>query len=154
MEETEKGIYMDQKEYDDYLAKHTKELEKLAKENPTKPIASMTLYELNQSVVGTMKSMDKETIRKTVEKVVIPYLQDNSEQFYFTLLNNDLHYYTLFHFSKEPKNYFSFAENLAEIIEDLGSVKSIDLDNNGAIAVWINTDCYYLFPYDIGVVEI
>lgn len=74
------------------------------------------------------------------------------------LLNNDLHYYTLFKYIdlKIPER---MANEILDIILHLGNLKAVERDNDH-IEFWIKNnrdekcDMYMLFNYDRGVVEV
>ena len=74
---------------------------------------------------------------------------------YFMLLNNELHYYTLFAKTKFNEGYG--ASQIIGCLQDNGKILSIDKDGD-AWECWVrdkNQECYlfYLFPYDNGVIE-
>ena len=88
-----------------------------------------------------------------------------AENQYFMLLSNDRRYYTVFNLCMGQYMYKdkvqAITDELSELIRDIGDVLSIDkTDDNIALEIWIRaTDeeevyCYYLFPYDNGVIEV
>ena len=116
----------------------------------------MTLYDMNKQVISqqpVMTRFDMNNQRSTFAKG----LYDNPATYYM-LLCHELNYYTLFHRNRETVD--RFIDWVYLIMEELGDVKDISVDTNGAIALWANWEknpdylgCFYLFPYDKGVIE-
>lgn len=116
----------------------------------------MTLYDMNKQVISQKKVMtrfDMNNQRITFAK----WIYDNPASYYM-LLCRELNYYTIFHRNNE--NTDRFIDWVYLIMEELGDVKDISIDTNGAVALWANWNkdpellsCFYLFPYDKGVIE-
>ena len=123
----------------------------------------MTLYEMNQAGYASLPKMAKSAIEarrqaiiEWLEQTIMPGY-DNEQSIYFMLLNNDLHYYTLFVWGENDANVL--ANEIISIVKDLGTLKSIELNDNGAWEFWItkpdaSTNAYYLFDYTQGVIEV
>lgn len=128
----------------------------------------MTLYEINQAGYASLPKMAKSAISAAEDKVadwIQAILSEHGgENIYFMLLNNDLRYYTLFNWrALSPKEGGGDSEDVVReifsIVKDLGTLKSIELNSNGAWEFWVTlpntaTHAYYLFDYTQGVIEI
>lgn len=130
----------------------------------------MTLYELNQAGYAAMPKMAKSKIENAQIKInnwIKSTLKSHSEEnIYYMLLNNDLHYYTIFNWCYVDSRIgvsVSDSEDVVReifaIVKDLGTLKSIEFNDNGAWEFWITspnttTNVYYLFDYTKGVIEI
>jgi len=122
----------------------------------------MTLYELNQAGYTGLPKMAKSAIEKKRCDItewlddILPYY-DMEQDIYFMLLNNERHYYTIFTW-KEGESY-DLASEIISVVKDLGTLKSIELNNDNAWEFWIThpdttTQAYYLFDYTKGVIEV
>lgn len=160
MRNTENGIFFDsQKEYFEWLNKRAQEQKK---EDPEAVESSTSIplgsnYELNQNIINQLSTL---TLNRTARKRLKRWYYNQNKTEYFMFLCNDWKYYTVFH-TNNFDNYQGFEKEFCEIVNDLGEVKVFEEDNNGAFAVWITDKedssivrCFYLFPYDRGVVEI
>lgn len=128
----------------------------------------MTLYELNQAGYTNLPKMSKSQIESARDKIadwIQATLQDHGgENIYYILLNNDLHYYTIFNWRYiDSRNGGGDSEDVVReifsIVKDLGTLKSIEFNDNGAWEFWITspdatTNAYYLFDYTRGVIEV
>lgn len=117
----------------------------------------MTVYELNQAGYASLPEMtdeQKESARKKIEDFLADHSYNDTD--YLMLLNNDLHYYTVFVWKYQGIK--KFIDELMDIVEDLGKIKSIEVNDNDAVEFWITgeegTNMYVLFNYNQGVVEI
>lgn len=148
-----KAIFMEQDEYDALLKERKQKSEKAA--------AGTSLYECNRMLMAQRPDLTIEDIEAKV-----PYLEkwfeDNPDK-YFMLLCNELNYYTVFH--QCTMTFGSFTKLAKEVldlaIKYIGNIKAIEIDTNGAIAIWgwqrdeeELPHCFYLFPYGQGVVEV
>ena len=71
------------------------------------------------------------------------------------MYGKEISYFTLFKVN-EP---LLFGDTVADCIPNVGTVKAVDItEANDAVEIWvINNDeptCLYLFPYDMGLVEV
>ena len=83
----------------------------------------MTLYELNQAGYASLPEMtdsQKEEAKQAIARYVNYYGTHAIE--YFMLLNNDLHYYTVFSWISDDFN--KLVDEVMSIAEDLGQIKS------------------------------
>lgn len=121
-----------------------------------KPSYSTTLYQINQSAIGSLPAYTDEQISQAKDKIKT-YVKDTNNHYYM-LLNNEKHYYTVLEVGVNPK-YQSVEDEVISCLRELGTIKSIvkDEDNN-VIECWTTADeehtyVYYLFPYDKGVIK-
>ena len=112
-----------------------------------------SLYEANQELMKKEKEMSKSETLEAVKKTMTLF---NNGQKYFMLLCNDRRDYTVFH-RNNIKIVNSPDNDLADCILNRGSLLAIDETNEGNFEIWIKIDgtpyCYYLFPYDFGIIE-
>ena len=112
-----------------------------------------SLYEANQELMKKEKEMLKSETLEAVKKTMTLF---NNGQKYFMLLCNDRRDYTVFH-RNNIKVFNSPDNDLADCILNRGSLLAIDETNEGNFEIWIKIDgtpyCYYLFPYDFGIIE-
>lgn len=112
-----------------------------------------SLYEANQELMKKEKEMSKSETLEAVKKTMTLF---NNGQKYFMLLCNDRRDYTVFH-RNNIKVFNSPDNDLADCILNRGSLLAIDETNEGNFEIWIKIDgtpyCYYLFPYDFGIIE-
>ena len=116
---------------------------------------SMSLYELNKSIMDQMPALTPEQLSKY--KIEINQFIRDTQNTYYMLLCNESHYYTIF-----------AAASILENVQKIGNI-IIDLfaENDEAIIaidkeadhyeIWaknaIDTKVYMLFPYDKGVIK-
>lgn len=164
--------FMEPEEYEAYLAAQEQAV------TAEKPIATndnteiqVSLYQLNRQLVAQMPDMTEEQLLFARESVK-DWLAHNTDNYYM-LLNNDLHYYTLFHCKStyaDEETYNGFWAELMDVFHSMGRgihpqnghLKIVEVDTNGMVACWATWDdgednlphCFYLFPYGQGVVEV
>lgn len=130
----------------------------------------MTLYEFNQAGYTSLPKISKSKIEDARNKIsdwICSTIKNHGgENIYYMLLNNDLHYYTIFNWvyvdSRDGVSVSDSEDVVREIfsiVKDLGTLKSIELNSDGAWEFWITspdatTNAYYLFDYTRGVIEI
>jgi hypothetical protein len=155
---------MEEAEYIDYLNQQLRD-------NPDesqKPIAQLSMYQMNKDLVRGLKKMNNMAINKALENVrewYLKYVYSNPTAMYFVLLNHEQHYYTMFtrDHKKRVKTTDIEADNFIAAVKDIltnyygdNDIRAIDVDSNGAVEIWGMWDnepsVAYLFPYDQGVV--
>lgn len=120
--------------------------------------AQTTLYEMNQQLIAQLPEINMKVAEKNFRRW---YSNFNHNDTYFMLLNNDLHYYTLFantivHDEDAVDNFWA---ELLDVLSYCGTIKVMEEDTNGAFAIWVIweetgvPEQFYLFPYDRGVVN-
>lgn len=118
----------------------------------------MTNYELNQQVMSQMKPLSEEEISSRLE--IVEEFFKNIKNECLMLLCNELNYYTVFKTNSQDETaYNTFSDAVLDILNDLGEIKDIYNNDNGAIEIWSThqdgtSHCYYLFGYDAGVVPV
>lgn len=121
----------------------------------------MTNYELNQQVMTQMKSLTEEQIFDKLN--IIEDFFKNIKNKYLMLYCKELSYFTVFETNSTSKTAYNlFSEAVLDILRDLqelGDIKDIFNNDNGAIEIWIThfdktSHCYYLFGYDAGIVPV
>lgn len=128
----------------------------VAKDNTSNELFEMNLYEMNKQIMQQCPACTKEEIEQA-KKLLDNYFA-NTEGKYFMLLCNDLRYYTLF--VRKPKlTTEKFSDVVIECLDNVGSIKSIDLvENEQVVEIWVTvkeidtTFVMYLFNYDEGVI--
>jgi hypothetical protein len=126
--------------------------------------------------------LNEDGVRKCAAKI-LKWLNDNVDKYYM-LLCPELHYYTLFHVTTSRLRnddtiivsrgaQKTLTDELIDVLLNLGDVRVIEEDTNGAMAIWSSFEpehydslsddakeeadkvhCFYLFPYGGGVIEI
>lgn len=115
----------------------------------------MNLYDLNKQIISQMPALDEEGVERAL-MTVMDYIKNTENKFYM-LLCRDINYYTLFNISTNITEPYACEEVLA-CAKDLGAVKSVEVNDNNAIEIWVQGEddearVMYLFPYDGGVIE-
>lgn len=128
----------------------------MAKEKE-QPIGQMTLYDYSKQVVANEVPMDPVILNRKFKEIAETISKTKSE--YYMLLCRELNDYTIFHLHKD----FSIEQLTNDLIETLqmrGNILLADEQQKATYEIWIrNKDteenfAYYLFNYDIGVVEV
>lgn len=149
---------MEPEEYEEFCKKKSLDDDIPVAEAPT---PKLSLYVCNQMVMAQKPDMTKEEILST-KSLLEQWFEDNPDE-YFMLLNNELHYYTVFH--QVTATFGSYAKMVNELldvlIDDIKNIKTIEVDTNGALAIWSGgwedegvPHCFYFFPYGRGVIEV
>jgi hypothetical protein len=116
------------------------------------------MYELNKTAVAAEKPLKSFEIKDKLRKVK-EFFKDSNDK-YFMLLCRERYDFTLFNLlNKNDLSLASGIKELKECLENRGAIISIDLtENKDAYEIWIKIDdepfVYYLFPYDLGVIEV
>ena len=114
------------------------------------------LYDMNKQMVLSERPLKKHEIKDRMREVKNFFAEGKK---YFMLLCRERNDYTIFDFRRKTDYSLQHAVNdLQECLENRGTIISIDLDSTGyAYEIWIIADeqafVYFLFPYDIGVLE-
>jgi CRISPR/Cas system-associated protein endoribonuclease Cas2 len=124
-----------------------------------KEISMGTLYELNKNVIMQTDKALKPVDTKDKLKKVAEFFK-NSDNQYCMLLCREKYDFTLFNFLDKGRSSLTyFVKELKECLDNRGVILSIELtENKDAYEIWLMMDdeafVYYLFPYDLGVIEI
>ena len=116
-----------------------------------------TLYDMNKAAIINMPSLTNSELKKNLKKIKQFFL-DKSDK-YFMLLNRETYNFTLFNLGN--KNEIAMKQTMddfKECLDNRGRIVSIETDSAGNYEIWIVDDfnealVYYLFPYDLGVIE-
>lgn len=116
-----------------------------------------TLYDMNKIAIVKLPALSNKKFQKKMKEIKDFFLKNNDK--YFMLLNRETYNFTLFNLG--DKNDIAISLTIADLEECLcnrGKVVSIEVDSTSNYEIWvINEDnkalVYYLFPYDLGVIE-
>jgi hypothetical protein len=116
-----------------------------------------TVYEVAKNAAKLEKTLTYTELNQRLREVKQFFLAQKDK--YFMLLNRETYNFTLFNLGdKDDVTIKRVMDGLKECLKNRGKVVSIDFtENKDAFEIWISADdealVYYLFPYDIGVVE-
>ncbi len=119
-----------------------------------------TVYDMNKQLVQSQEKQISKYKLGEKKKEIISFLRDNKSQYYM-LLNNERRDYTIFNFDIE-KSEECLAKMVNVLVDECltnrGEIRGLDLtEAKDAFEIWLSIEeesfCYYLFPYDIGVIE-
>lgn len=116
-----------------------------------------TLYEMNKQIVAQEKPLTPmESVRK--QELLKEYFESNFNMYdYYMLLCHEKRDYTVFRVIKSAENA---ARECIGCIFDRGELVSCEYadTHESAIEIWLKSNdeafCYYLFPYDMAVIEV
>ena len=116
---------------------------------------TMSLYQINQSVFSSLPDITKDELEHSKE-MINDYLSATKSK-YYGLINNEEHYFTIFAVKPQYEAYKRLIDELIEALKNLGTIKTIDRDDD-KFECWVtNSDgishVYYLFDYSKGVIE-
>lgn len=119
--------------------------------------SSIDLYTMNQNIINQLPVYTDEDIDRA-EDTIHDWIYNGHRANYYMLLCKELSYYTLFHSVDNCLIEEDFIRELWDVCSYLGPIHDISIDDNDAIAIWAEWEdtgvhCFYLFPYDKGVVE-
>ena len=138
------------------MGKH-KRKKKRIRNKQEKGNLSMTLYELNQSIISQLPPYTEKQINNLIDKID-EWDRGNTRYKYYMLLNNDFHYYTLFHYdyNSTHTDFDSLGKGVVILLQEMGYTIMSEEINEDHCEVWVKKDddtvVYLLFPYDQGVV--
>lgn len=157
----ENVILMEQDEYDNYVEGHA---DLVGDPNVNYPVEvndetppSIDLYTMNQNIINQLPVYTDEDMDRA-EDTIHDWIYNGHRANYYMLLCKELSYYTLFHSVDNCLIEEDFVRELWDVCRYLGPIHDISVDDNDAIAIWAEWEdtgvhCFYLFPYDKGVVE-
>ncbi|MDY0197663.1 MAG: hypothetical protein RBR68_07595 [Tenuifilaceae bacterium] len=120
----------------------------------------MTLYEINKQLMAKRDAMsEQEREDKKVEMIEWLFYELDK---YYMLLCHEQRDYTLLVFASDNDRRVKIENMVNEAIETLlnrGDIVDIDARiEESAISIWVkigqDSFCYYLFPYNSGVIEV
>ena len=115
----------------------------------------MTVYDINKAAYKQQKTLSRDKILSYLPQIN-KFLTINPSNYYM-LLNNELHYYTMFVWKNGAVN--DMTSELLKVVKSLGEVKGIEVQID-MIEFWVydkeKDDCfiYPFFSYAEGVIEI
>lgn len=129
------------------------------KETPKSEVTLGTIYDINKSLIKQKSTplTEEELVEK---KELIKEFFSNWADRYFMLLCKEQSDYTVFNLSDREEAEADAAKILVEeCLKNRGSIRYIDKQSEGAaLEIWLmiedNPYCYYLFPYNIGIIEV
>lgn len=118
---------------------------------------TMSLYELNQSIISQLPPYDEEKIHNLMDRISDWDTGRNTSVKYYMLLNNEKHYYTIFHYEDSTHNDFhTLGAGAVCLLQEMGYDIVSDEIADDHCEIWVKNDtetlAYLLFPYDQGVV--
>lgn len=111
----------------------------------------MELYDMNKQIIAQLPDLAD---WDRVEEVVNTF-DTNWQNTYYMMYGKEISYFTVFKI-KEPNG---FGREFIDVVKNVGIIKSIDLTEAAdAIEIWViynnEPTCLYLFPYDMGIVQV
>lgn len=109
------------------------------------------LYDMNKQIIAQLPDLtDWDRVEETLKNFDIDWHNK-----YYMLYGKEISYFTVF----KIKEHIAFAREVIDVVKNVGIVKAIDLTEAAdAIEVWViynnEPTCLYLFPYDMGIVEV
>ena len=119
---------------------------------------SMSLYEINQNIIGQLSPLTEEQLAELSKKLNDWRVINYPENVYFMLLCNDIHYYTILN-KVEPvglTDFYDLGEAVLKLAEEAGYQIISEDGYEDRYEIWLKNDegtyDFILFPYDMGVV--
>lgn len=114
----------------------------------------ISLLELNSMLITQLPELNKVEI-ENARKKILDYVTE-TDKLYYMLLSNELRYYTLFHCNNDGSLPI-IEEEVITCVQELGAVKSVELNEDGVIEIWVTIEDksypLYFFDYSKGVIE-
>ena len=117
-----------------------------------------TLYDFNKQLMSQAKELRRIDFKDSLNEIK-DFIKEKDNK-YFMLLCKERSDYTVFVlFKNEDFDRQIFKKELSECLANRGQVLSIEkTKDKQAYEIWIKVDeeafVYYLFPYDLGVIEV
>lgn len=117
----------------------------------------MSLYEINQSIIGQLPAYTNEQLSELKDKILTWSIDNFENSEYFMLLCKDINYYTVFCYNieKTVEGWF-FGEAVVQILIESGYTIHSDEILDDHCEIWAKNEtgtyAFMLFPYDQGVV--
>ena len=111
----------------------------------------MGLYDMNKQIISQLPDLtDWDRVEETLKNFDIDW---NNK--YYMMYGKEISYFTVF----KIKEHIAFAREVVDVVKNVGIIKAIDLTEAAdAIEIWViynnEPTCLYLFPYDMGIVEV
>lgn len=117
-----------------------------------------TLYNFNKQLMSQAKELRRVDFKDSLNQIK-DFIKEKDNK-YFMLLCKERSDYTVFVlFENEDFDRQTFKKELSECLTNRGQILSIErTKDEQAYEIWIKIEeeafVYYLFPYDLGVVEV
>lgn len=117
-----------------------------------------TLYDFNKQLMSQAKELRRIDFKDSLNQIK-DFIKEKDNK-YFMLLCKERSDYTVFVlFKNEDFNRQIFKKELSECLINRGQILSIEkTKDKQAYEIWIKINeeafAYYLFPYDLGVIEV
>ena len=117
-----------------------------------------TLYDFNKQLLSQAKELRRIDFKDSLNQIK-DFIKEKDNK-YFMLLCKERSDYTVFVlFKNEDFDRQIFKKELSECLTNRGQILSIEkTKDKQAYEIWIKVDeeafVYYLFPYDLGVIEV
>lgn len=120
-----------------------------------------TLYDMNKQLIKQGKPLSKSKVEHLKNSVILPWICNKfeSDVYFFMMLCHDRRDYTLFA-TDDNTDPHEMADIVIECLDNRDfTIYSIAEENDGAaLEIWVGAEedsyCYYLFPYDEGVIKV
>jgi hypothetical protein len=109
------------------------------------------LYDMNKQIIAQLPDLtDWGHVENILKNFDIDWNND-----YYMMYGKEISYFTVF----KIKEHIAFAHEVIDVVKNVGTVKAMDLTAAAdAIEIWViyndEPTCLYLFPYDMGIVEV
>ena len=101
----------------------------------------MSLYEINQSIIGQLPKYNSEQI-KDLEKKIDEWnaSEENQSKKFFMFLCRDIHYYTVFCLDPEQAEFRSLGEGITYLLQQAGYTVHSEEILDDHCEIWIKND--------------
>ena len=121
--------------------------------------SELTMYDINKGIMSQKEPMEETQLTHGLSEVVawMSFVKDSN----FMLLCHEVRDYTIFHFETQSKKCYEASQALKEVLCNRGIILDIAYDKEQhSYGIWIFNEndneafLYFLFPYDLGVINI
>lgn len=114
---------------------------------------TISLMELNSLAVSQLAPLTEEELEEG--KQLIREFVDE-DRYYYMLLSNELHYYTVFIVIDDEGSTPLIEDEVIACLQDMGDIKSIEKTDDGAMEMWVTIEDksypFYFFNYKKGII--
>ena len=127
-------------------------MDKITNNNEAKEM-EIRLYDLNKTIMAQMPVLDEEVV---IEELVKYFEKYDRVPVYHMILSAEERDYTVIEFNNEisKETIAKAVAEIAEVLESRGPVKSIEVNEDGSMDIWINDKFYKIFDYSWGVITV
>lgn len=122
----------------------------------------ISLYDMNKQVMEQFTPLSEDKLNEEIGNIAA--WMSFEADCYFMLLCRERSDYTLIHFTTQAKKIYEAGQQLKEALLNRGQVLSIDYNHAlmpgelRSYSIWVRIEdenyLFYLFPYDMGVIEV